>query len=58
MLGPGDIILIELHYPGPRFNFEDRDDQRGYIAIEWFPDNFDAIRYAVSRGVIVVEGSR
>ena len=21
MLSPGDIILIELHYPGPKFNF-------------------------------------
>jgi hypothetical protein len=55
MLRPGDIILIELHLPGPRFNFKDRADQRGYIAVEWFPDDFDAIRYAVSRGVIVVE---
>lgn len=57
MLGPRDIILIELHRPGPRFNFESRDDQRGYIAIEWFPDDFDAIRYANSRGVIVVEAA-
>jgi subtilase family protein len=57
MLNPGNIILIELHRPGPRFNFEDRDDQRGFIAIEWWPDDFDAIRYAVSRGVIVVEAA-
>ncbi len=55
MLSPGDIILIELHRPGPRFNFQDRQDQRGYIAIEWWPDDFDAIRYATSKGVIVVE---
>jgi hypothetical protein len=57
MLNPGNIILIELHRPGPRFNFENRDDQRGFIAIEWWPDDFDAIRYAVSRGVIVVEAA-
>ncbi len=55
LLSPGDIILIELHRPGPRFNFSDRDDQLGYIAIEWWQDDFDAIRYAVIRGVIVVE---
>lgn len=57
MLFPGDIILIELHRPGPRFNFAGRNDQRGYIAIEWWPDDFDAIRYASSRGVIVVEAA-
>ncbi len=54
-LNPGDIILIELHRPGPRFNFQGRNDQRGYIAIEWWADDYDAIRYAVSKGVIVVE---
>ncbi|MFD4528067.1 S8 family peptidase [Streptomyces sp. NPDC058470] len=53
-LGPGDIILIELHAPGPRFDFETRDDQQGYIPIEWWPDNFAAVRYATAKGVIVV----
>lgn len=56
-LRPGDIILIELHAPGPRFNFQGRADQRGYIAMEFWPDVFDAIRYAVNRGVIVVEAA-
>ncbi|MEV6754273.1 S8 family peptidase [Streptomyces sp. NPDC051214] len=53
-LGPGDIVLIELHRPGPRFDFEPRDDQRGYIALEWWPDDYAAIRYATAKGVIVV----
>ncbi|MFE4820862.1 S8 family peptidase [Streptomyces sp. NPDC056704] len=53
-LSPGDIILVELHAPGPRFDFEERDDQQGYIAIEWWPDNFAAIRYATAKGVLVV----
>ncbi|QFZ77300.1 S8 family serine peptidase [Streptomyces fagopyri] len=53
-LGPGDLLLVELHAPGPRFDFEHRDDQRGYIAIEWWPDNFAAIRYATAKGVLVV----
>jgi hypothetical protein len=57
MLNPGDIILIELHRPGPRFNYANRADQRGYIPIEWWPDDYDAIRYAVGRGVIVVEAA-
>ena len=56
-LGAGDIILIELHRPGPRHNFQSRADQLGYIAIEWWPDDFDAIRFATGRGVIVVEAA-
>ena len=57
MLDPGDILLLELHRPGPRHNFQSRGDQQGYIAIEWWPDDFDAIRYAVGKGVIVVEAA-
>jgi hypothetical protein len=56
MLDPGDIILIELHYAGPTSS-EYQVDQAGYIAIEWWPQNFDAIRYAVRKGVIVVEAA-
>lgn len=57
MLNPGDILLIELHRPGPRNNFQVRQDQRGYIAIEWWQDDFAAIQFAVGRGVIVVEAA-
>lgn len=53
-LSPGDIILIELHRPGPQAT---GIGQQGFIAIEWWPDDFDAIRYATSRGVIVVEAA-
>lgn len=56
-LGPGDVILIELHRPGPRNAFANRADQRGYIAVEWWPDDFAAIRNAVNRGIIVVEAA-
>jgi hypothetical protein len=56
-LGPGDVILIELHRPGPRFNFANRPDQRGYIAVEWWPDDFAAIRNAVNRGIIIIEAA-
>ncbi|GAE06525.1 S8 family serine peptidase [Paenibacillus sp. JCM 10914] len=54
-LQPGDIILIELHRPGPRYQYQNRPDQGGFIPIEWWPDDFDAIQYATGRGVIVVE---
>lgn len=53
----GDVILIELHRPGPRFNFTAPQGQRGFIAIEWWPDDFDAIRFAVMRGVIVISAA-
>jgi hypothetical protein len=56
-LQAGDVILIELHRPGPRNNFQGRADQNGYIAIEWWPDDFDAIRFAVAKGIIVVEAA-
>jgi hypothetical protein len=56
-LAAGDIILLEMHRPGPRFGFSSRDDQQGYIAVEWWPDDFLAVRRAVLRGVIVVEAA-
>src|SRR6185503_17205737 len=56
-LRAGDIILLEMHRPGPRFAFAARADQRGYIAVEWWPDDFAAILNATSRGIIVVEAA-
>ena len=53
-LGPGDIMLLEIHRAGPRATGV---GQQGYIAIEWWPDDFDAIRYAVNRGIVVVEAA-
>jgi hypothetical protein len=53
-LRPGDVLLIELHRPGPRAGAA---GQFGYIAVEWWPDDYDAILYAVSRGIIVVEAA-
>jgi hypothetical protein len=53
-LGAGDIILLEIHRPGPNAT---GSGQFGYIAIEWWPDDFAAIVYATSRGIIVVEAA-
>ena len=47
-LRPGDIILLEVQYGHP---------SKGYTAVEWWPDDFAAIRYAVNRGMIVVEAA-
>jgi hypothetical protein len=53
-LSAGDIILIELHRPGPLASGVGQD---GFIAIEWWPDDFDAILFATAKGVIVVEAA-
>lgn len=53
-LNAGDILLIELHRPGPEAT---GSGQQGFIAIEWWPDDFAALRYATSRGIIVVEAA-
>ncbi len=53
-LRAGDIILLEIHRAGPNATGA---GQFGYIAIEWWPDDFAAIRYAVSKGIIVVEAA-
>ncbi len=54
-LSAGDILLIELHYPGPRFGFQSSAGQRGFIPVEWLPDNQAAVRYATAKGILVVE---
>ncbi|MDH5555826.1 MAG: S8 family serine peptidase [Alphaproteobacteria bacterium] len=54
LLRSGDIILIELHRPGPNATGA---GQKGYIPMEWWPDDYAAIRYAVNRGIVVVEAA-
>ena len=53
----GDLILIELHSPGPHYDFAVREDQRGYVAMEYFQEEFDAILNAYAHGVIVCEAA-
>jgi Subtilase family len=57
LLSEGDILLIELHLPGPTVGFQPNEDQLGYIPVEWWHDNLLAIQYAVAKGVIVVEAA-
>jgi hypothetical protein len=55
--GEGDIILIELHAPGPHYDFKSFSDQRGYVAMEYWQEVFDAILTASALGQIVVEAA-
>ena len=54
-LSAGDIILIEEMVPGPNTPDHGPDPQAGYIPGEWWPLEFAAIQYAVSRGIIVIQ---
>ncbi len=53
-LRKGDILLIESQRPGPLFQYQGDELQRGYIPIEWWPLDFAAIRDATEEGIIVV----
>jgi hypothetical protein len=53
----GDILLMELHAPGPRYDFTPRDDQMGYVCMEYWQANFDAFQLAWAKGIIVVEAA-
>jgi hypothetical protein len=53
-LQAGDVIIIELHTPGPRYDFQSRPDQMGYVPMEYFQANFDAIQMATAKGITVV----
>jgi hypothetical protein len=55
-LRAGDIILLEIHRSGPNAP-NPPQGQLGYIAIEWWPDDFAAIRYATQKGIVVVEAA-
>ena len=47
-LKKGDVILIELHAPGPTGN---------YVAMQYWSDIFTAIKAAVDNGITVVEAA-
>lgn len=50
-LKKGNIILIELHRAGPGASGQGQD---GYIAIEWWSADFNAVKYATAKGIIVI----
>jgi len=53
-LQAGDVVLLEMHAPGPN---APGGGQEGYVAVEYWPAEFAAIRYAVERGINVVEAA-
>lgn len=53
-LSPGDLILIELHQPGPNSN---GSGQYGYVPMEWTPSIFDVIQVITASGYVVCEAA-
>lgn len=53
-VNPGDAVVIELHAPGPNATGE---GQVGYVPMEFWQDNFDAILIATANGRIVCEAA-
>ena len=49
----GDILLLELE----RRSGPEDGSSRGYMPVEWWPDEFDVIRAATNKGIIVVEAA-
>lgn len=54
-LSPGDVLLIELHGPGP--NSKGKKGQQGFVPMEWWQPEFDAIKWATAKGIVVVEAA-
>jgi len=54
---PGDLLQVEQHLPGPSSSLKCSCNckQFEYVPVEYFPDDFDAISYATSLGLVVVE---
>ncbi len=55
-LRPGDLIVIELQHPGPP-SFAFNEQRRGFVPSEWWPATLKAIKYATTKGVVVVEAA-
>lgn len=53
-LGPGDIILLEMHCPGPN---SPGVEELGFVAIEYWDDQFAAVQTAVNAGITVIEAA-
>ena len=56
-LRAGDVLLVESHNAGPASSLNGLDMRKnkdGFVPLEYYPDDFAAIRYAADRGIVVV----
>lgn len=57
LLHPGDVILLEMHGPGPNSAAGAATDQIGFVPVEYWRAERAAIAYATARGIHVVEAA-
>jgi hypothetical protein len=58
-VGDGGVIIIEVHYPSDikTANCTCNESQCNFLPVEYFTAQFDAIKYAVAKGVTVIEAA-
>jgi hypothetical protein len=57
-LGPGDVLLLEMHFPGPpSVSCTCNQGQCNYVPTEYFSAEFDLIQTATANGIVVVEAA-
>ncbi|WP_437687021.1 S8 family serine peptidase [Sorangium sp. So ce176] len=57
-LDAGDVVLIEVHAPGPTTTTCGcNQGQCNYLPMEFWPAEFDAIQTATANGIVVVEAA-
>jgi hypothetical protein len=57
LLRPGDVILLEMHGPGPNSAPGTAADQVGFVPVEYWRAERAAIAYATACGIHVVEAA-
>ncbi|PSK89344.1 S8 family serine peptidase [Taibaiella chishuiensis] len=57
VLGPGDVLLLEQQMAGPNTDYTYLQSQGGLVPVEWSRPIYNAIKYAVGMGIIVVEAA-
>jgi subtilisin family serine protease len=56
-LHAGDLILLEMHAPGPHATSSDDPTQKGFIPVEYWRPEFAAIRLDCAKGIYVIEAA-
>jgi hypothetical protein len=57
-LQEGDVLLLDIHRPGPNTpKTANYDGQVGYLPVEWWPEDFAAIKQATDNGIVVIEAA-
>ncbi len=56
-LRPGDVIILEMHEPGPLSDANSDDEDFGFVPVEWGRAERHAVRLATRKGIHVVSAA-